>query len=268
MFYLYSFLVLLQGVVGCFLPILNKNYSLYLFQIFMSSFGAGLTLNKLLPENENNWSNNTIVTSTFFLFVFLEKILFHSDEHTIDQNITTNYKLQCFIKPWINVVCLGIHAIFAGISLGIEEDKLDIFLLISSHKLLACYFLSKNIYEIKNVNKLIKINKFLAIGTFILVTPLSSIIAYYINDTNLYENNSLNSITNGTFLYICLSEFYYCIEKYTHHNKVKNKLFLTISMLIGLGLSILLSHSSIIPQHNHLDHDIHHDIIHEETHNH
>ena len=201
--FIYLGSISLVTLIGTFLlPFLSKKYtdSLHYINGFSGAIMFSTAFIHLLPHIlENQFTTYPFamlfVVLSFYIIMFIEKIIFHIHHH----ETSTNCKGD-FIKNIINVLAIGLHAMVAGITIGISdthERLTQIFIAVISHKLFASYAIGNKIFKSNNKCAII-----IPLLVFNMMTPGGVIIGYYVNNINPWLDMILNSISIGAFLYI------------------------------------------------------------------
>ena len=170
--WIYLGAISLTTILGTFLlPWLFRKCEHYLH--YMNSFSGAVmfttSLTHLIPElSEYHLSDYPFpflfTVLSFYVIMFIEKILFHIHHHEV--TINTRNEL---LGNLANIIAIGLHAIVAGITLGLSNDNetlTHMFISIISHKIFASYAIGNKLFRSKS-----KLAIILPLILFNLMTP-------------------------------------------------------------------------------------------------
>lgn len=158
----------------------------------------------------------------------------HADEHE-DEHSHSDEGSSCNIAPYLLAVAMGVHAVFAGLALGISSDLgsfLGMLLAILAHKWAEA--LTIGISFAKNLEDIGMRQALLLMIIFALSTPIGIAIGIIFSSSNQLVTCIMMGISAGTFIYISSAEI--IVEEFsvTRHKKKKFVFYL-------LGFALMIS---------------------------
>ena len=218
--WIYLGIISFTTIIGTFLlPLLSRKCINYLHYIngFSGAIMFSTALMHLIPHIfENNFTTYPFpmlfIVISFYIIMFIEKILFHVHHHEVNISVKNE-----FIKNMLNILAIGLHALVAGITLGLMDTNkglTQMFIAIISHKIFAAYAIGNKMFQAHN-----KIAIIIPLIFFNLMTPCGIIIGYYVSNINPWVNMVLTSVSTGAFLYIgCTDTLIDEIEMHHDHS--------------------------------------------------
>jgi zinc transporter ZupT len=209
---------------------------------FSGSFLLGITFLHLIPETTAHLGSSAgiLLLAGFFGQQFVQRFT-HGVEHGhahIDTEGQSGH--HHFIAVWPVFIGLAIHAFSEGLPLGVSYAEPTVlpslFLAIALHKLPEAMLIISLFYH-QNKNKT---RSAFILCLFSLITPLSSLLAYFLGAEFVLLNTIIHwciPLIAGAFIHIAATIFF---ESGTKAHEMNRKKWLVILLGIGVALLTLL----------------------------
>ncbi len=186
-----------------------RNHLVYYGEAFASGTFLGASLLHMLPDAIDNlskisvWEYPVATTLTgvgFLVMLMIERIGIIYKDHSEHAK-----HVECSILSYILLIILSFHSIIVGLSLGLEQGKMEAIVLMVAlmlHKASAGFAFGMTL----RYSSFKHLHRYLMIAIFSLSTPLGIAIGLYITH---YAHMSISSLTEGMFDSVAAGTFLY-----------------------------------------------------------
>lgn len=236
----YNAILFLITLIGGSIPLWSKEWSdqkMKYLLAFSGAFLLSITFLHIIPESFELIGNSAgiLLVLGFFLQQFFQKYT-HGMEHGHAHIDSSSHH----VPFWPVFIGLAIHAFGEGLPLGISYSESmvlpSLFLAIALHKLPEAMLIISLFYA-KNKKKK---QTFGILILFSLITPFSSLLAYYLGIEFFIVSQLVHyliPLIGGAFIHISTTIFF---ESGTKQHEMTFKKWLIVLAGIGFGLMSLL----------------------------
>jgi len=242
MIFLYNAILFLLTIIGGSLPLWNKEWSekrMKYLLAFSGAFLLSITFLHLIPESIEHIGpvSGMLLLFGFFIQQFVQKFT-HGVEHghAHIENETHHH-----VSVWPVLLGLSLHAFGEGLPLGISYSESGVlpslFLAIALHKMPEAMLIISLFYHQSKKKR----STLLVLILFSLITPLSSLSAYYLGHEFMIVSQIIHwliPVIAGAFIHISTTIFF---ESGTKVHEMTFKKWMVVLLGIGLGLLSLLA---------------------------
>ncbi len=223
-------ILILAVVIGASIVLFVKPSDLFI-QFLLSFSGAyllSITILHLLPEvfTENN--QHTKIGVFILIGILIQSILEYFSKGAEHGHVHIHGKIKTI--PWLLLISLGIHAIFEGVPLGSDTNKVLLWA-IFIHKIPISIILTTFLLQ----TKLGKTNIIILLLLFALMSPLGCYLFEKIPFLNTYSLE-ITAVIIGIFLHISSIILF---ESNDNHNFSIRKF---LAILLGFGIAFMSVH--------------------------
>jgi len=195
---------------------------------FSGAYLLSITVLHLLPEVFTESQNHTKIGVFILIGILIQSILEYFSKGAEHGHLHIHKKVKSI--PWLLLISLAIHAIFEGVPLGNEENKVLLWA-IFIHKIPISIILTTFLMQ----TKLSKTMLFILLALFALMSPMGCYLFETIPFLNQYSTE-ITALIIGIFLHISSIILF---ESNDSHNFSIRKF---LAIILGFGIAFMSVH--------------------------